>query len=408
MNVYVQGFSALAHYRSSSAKLEVERCPANIRALADATSSRREISEMRIWRLGIGEPSAERPLEVLVHSKNERSRSEAVTAKVWKGPIAPTGFRQISDGIYVSSPEFVFLQLATKLELPELVALGMELCGTYRRNVEVASLYPNTHGYITEYHQPPLTTLKRLKGFLGSMKAAPGSLRALKALDYVLPNSASPMETALYLLLCLPRRLGGYALPKPVLNPPIVLTKAGRKHTIRSSAKPDLFWKDVKLDLEFNSDEFHDENDRTDDSMRRKALERMRVEVIELTSAELFDTRLFHATVLRIALRLKKQLRPEGEGLFEERRSLLRRQLLVDSDTVSTESPYDNAVTREEVELDEERQMDEVDPLVWADTSSSWYQEGAGDESWADDFTDSDASWSADVLEWGDEDLSVF
>ena len=401
MTVYVQGFSALAHYRSSSAKLDVERCRADIRALADATSSKREISDAGIWRLGIGEPSSERPLEVLVHSSSDRCRSKAVTARVWKGPIAPTAFRQVDRDIYVSSPEFVFLQLATRLDLPELVALGMELCGTYRRNVEVASLDPNVAGHITEYHQPPLSTPKRLRGFLNAMGSAPGSARALKALDYVRPNSASPMETALYLLLCLPRRLGGYALPKPELNPPIVLSKAGRRHTVRGSAKPDLFWRDAKLDLEFNSGEFHDERNRASDSMRRKALERMHVEVIELTTEELFDTRLFHATVLRIALRLKKQLRPEGEGAFIEKRATLRGQLLADSPSDDAEETYAAAATGDPM-------SGENDSLVWTEDPSSW-NHGVGDEeSWADDFVDSDDSWVVDVPEWDDKDPFVF
>lgn len=408
MTVYVQGLSALAHYRSSSAKLEVERCPASIRALADATSSRRDISNTRIWRLGIGEPSVEKPLEVLVNPRSRRSRSKAVIARVWKSPIAQGAFRQIDDDIYVSSPEFVFLQLATRLDLPELIALGMELCGTYRRSVEVGSLDPNAVGHITEYHQPPLSTPKRLRGFLNAMGSVPGLTRALKALEYVLPNSASPMETALYLLLCLPRRLGGYALPKPELNPPIVLSKAGRRHTVRSSAKPDLYWRDAKLDLEFNSDEFHDKRNRTSDSMRRKALERMHVEVIELTSAELFDTGLFHATVLRIALRLKKQLRPEGEGSFTEKRALLRSQLLVDSSSDDAEETSVSVATNDSASANESSSSDEYDPFVWTEDPSSWNQEDTDDESWIDGLADSDDSWVVDVPEWNDEDLFVF
>lgn len=343
------------------------------------------------------------PLEVLVRSSNERTRSKAVIARVWKNHLAPTALRHAARNVYVSSPEFVFLQLATRLDLPELVALGMELCGTYRRDVEVASLDPHTTGRITIYHQPPLSTPKRLHGFLNAMKGTPGSVRALKALEYVLPNSASPMETALYLLLCLPRRLGGYALPKPVLNPPIVLSKAGRRHTLRSSAKPDLFWKDIKLDLEFNSDEFHDESNRANDSMRRKALERMRVEVVELTKAELLDTRLLHATVLRIALRFKKQLRPESEGAFAEKRALLRECLLVGPSEDGVEGAHATPYVEDDSSRDEVRWVNEDDSLSWTEDSSTWGQEPFDDDSWVDDFVDSDDSWMADILEWTDE-----
>ena len=364
MAIFVQGLSALAHYRSASAKTDVERCPASVRQLSQASSSLREAIDLGIWRLGIGEPSAQRPLEVLVSNRRQRSGSKAIHPRVWHGEIAPTAFRTVCRDVYVSSPEFVFLQMATSLDLPELAALGMELCGTYRRNVEVAHLGSDDPSFTTCYNQKPLTTMRRLRGFCTSMKSAPGGRRAIKALEYVLPNSASPAETALYLLLCLPRHLGGYALPNPILNPPITLTKAGKRHTIRNGAKPDLYWKTVRLDLEYNSKEFHDENQRAADSMRRKALERMGVEVIELTKQELFSTRLFHATVLRIARRLKRRVRSEDEGEFSTRRSALRALLLAD------DSSNANLSSSEQVSADADHEVWTADTLyggVWGD-----------------------------------------
>lgn len=343
MAIFVQGLSALAHYRSASAKTDVERCPVSVRQLSHATSSFREAIDLGIWRLGIGEPSSKRPLEVLVNNRTQRTGSKAVRPRVWHSKVVSTAFRTVCRDVYVSSPEFVFLQMATRLELPELAALGMELCGTYRRNVAAAHLDSDEPGFITCYNQRPLTTVRRLRGFCTSMKGAPGGRRAIKALEYVLPYSASPMETALYLLLCLPRRLGGYALPNPVLNPPITLTKAGKRHTIRNGAKPDLYWKNVRLDLEYNSDEFHDENQRAIDSMRRKALERMGVEVIELTKQELFSTKLFHATVLRVARRLKKRVRSEDEGAFSAKRAILRSVLLIDDSDNTNQSSGESA-----------------------------------------------------------------
>ena len=408
MKVYVQGLSALAHYRCADARFDVEHCSANVRSLEGATSSRAAILDSGIQKLGIGEPSLDRPLEVLVHTGSERSRSKAVSARVWNRPIASTGFRTISKNVYVSSPEFLFLQMATRLDLPELVSLGMELCGTYRRKVEVPVLGTDSTRFVTDYHQLPLSTPRRLRGFLASMKSSPGINKALKALEYVIPNSASPMETALYLLLCLPRRVGGYALPKPELNPPIVLTKAGRRHTLRRQAKPDLFWREAKLDLEFNSDEFHTKDTRAIDSMRRKALESMHVEVIELTTDELLATDLFHATVLRIALRLKKQLRPEGEGDFIHKRSVLRSKLLIEDEsldnvTQNDEGHFSTSSTQGTGEMTPEDGRD-----LWAEDSSVWSEEVVPDESWSDEPVDDSEEWAVEVSIWEDEDLHVF
>ena len=398
--VYVQGLSALAYYRNGGSATEVERTSPQVRSLEKATSSRSEIVEAGVWRLGIGEPTEERPLEVLLHSANQRTRSRAVRTRVWTGPVPPTSFRTVRRDLFVSSPEFVFLQLATRLDLSELIALGMELCGTYRRNVEL----PRTDGkgitLTTAYQQPPLSNPRRLAGFVSSMKSAPGQPKALKALQYVLPNSASPMETALYLLLCLPRRLGGYALPKPVLNPPIVFSKSGRRYTLKNAAKPDLYWKGARLDLEYNSDEYHDESTRMLDSMRRKALEQMKVEVIELTHDELLSEDLFHATVLRIARRLKRRVRTEHEGGFLQARLTLRQSLLASDITAP---PHDKDEDAERPASDNDVQNEEdhagsCDDAIWLDETPDI--EPWSDEAWTDG-----ESWDMELAEWDEEGL---
>jgi len=387
MNVYLQGLSALAYYRNGGTATDVERCSSAVRSMAEATSSRSAIVDTGIWRLGIGELSVEHPFEVLVRDKGQRARSKAVQARIWSTPVAATAFRTVRRNIYVSSPEFVFLQLATRLDLPELVALGMELCGTYRRKVRVPHIDSDEIGFTTNYHQAMLTTPKRLRGFLDSMRPAPGCGKALKALEYVLPNSASPMETAIYLLLCLPRRLGGYALPQPILNPAIAISKSGQQYTLRKSAKPDLFWKKIRLDLEYNSDEFHEENQRASDSMRRKALEHMGVEVIELTSDELLSVELFHATALRIARRFKKRIRSEHEGGFSERRLELRNMLFLDGETKGDTS-------YEPVE-------DDVPPT---DTEDIWTNEAFGSSLDSLEGWDDEGTWDAELIDpEGDE-----
>ena len=402
--IYIQGLSALAYYRNGGSAIEVERTSQKVRSLDSATSSIAEILDAKIWILGIGEPTEGRPLEILVRNASQRTRSRAVHAKVWTGPIASTSFRTARKDLYVSSPEFVFLQLANRFDLPELVAIGMELCGTYRHNVELPRFDGIGITLTTSYQQPPLTNLRRLHGFIDSMKSAPGQPKALKALQYVLPNSASPMETALYLLLCLPRRLGGYALPKPILNPPIAFSKSGHRHTLKDSAKPDLYWKDARLDLEYDSGEFHDESNRAVDSMRRKALERMNVEVIELTPEELFSVDLFHATAARIAKRLSRRIRSEQEGTFLQKRSELRQALLLDNPTAP---PHFEDDYSSEQDLGSSKAWEECDDAELPD-DTIWVDEIPDEESYSDIPQDGDESWDVDFVERDDEDPHVF
>lgn len=317
MPVYVCAESALQHYRSALSPAP-ESASARITSLGDASSLRKDVDLLNLTGLGLSSPSVEEPLWVLVPPEAIRGRSKSVRAIVWGGVLPERAFRKVQDDAYVSSPEFLFLQMATKLDLIALIELGMELCGTYRR----ASL-----GDETQYDCPSLTTPRKIRGFLDRAGSAHGAKKARQAAKYLLPNSASPLETIVYLLLCLPRRLGGYAFPAPKLNVGIRLGKRGRQHTLRRSSVPDLYWKDAKLDLECHGKMHGLEERRTEDSMRRKALERMEVEVIELTYDEVKDPKLFQATVKRLAKKVGLRLRSKNERHFDAHEEALRSQL---------------------------------------------------------------------------------
>lgn len=318
MPVYVCAESALQHYRCALSPAS-ESTSVRITSLDGASSLRKDVGLLNLTGLGLPSPSVEEPLWVLVPPEAVRGRSKSVRTMVWGGVLPERAFRKVQDDAYVSSPEFLFLQMASKLDLIALIELGMELCGTYRR----VSL-----GNETQYDCPSLTTPRKIQRFLDRVGSERGANKARQAAQYLLPNSASPFETIVYLLLCLPRRLGGYAFPAPKLNVGIKLGKRGRKHTLRRSSVPDLYWQDAKLDLECHGKVHEREKTRTEDSMRRKALERMDVEVIELTYAEVKDQKLFSATVRRIAKKLGVRLRARSEYGFDAHERELREALL--------------------------------------------------------------------------------
>jgi hypothetical protein len=318
MPVYVCAESAVQHYRCALSPAESDRS-AQIENLDDAVSLKRDVNLLNLTGLGLPSPSVTEPLHVLVSAGTNRGRAKSVLPVAWNGPLPKDAFREVQKDAYVSSPELTFLQMARVLDVVSLIELGMELCGTYRREAL---------GGLTTYDQPALTTPRKLAKFLEEAGQAYGAKVARQALKYVAPNSASPFETIVYLLLCLPRRLGGYAFPTPKLNASIKLGKRGRQHTLRKSTVPDLYWKDAKLDLECHGKMHELEERRTEDSMRRKALERMHVEVIELTYDEVKDPKLFQATVKRLAKKVGLRLRSKNERHFEAHEQELRNQLL--------------------------------------------------------------------------------
>ena len=319
MSIYVCAESALDHYRKATFPALQPDKEQDIRTLDDAAASLGAVNQHTLAGLGLPSPSTENPLHVLVAKPAARGRAQSVEAAVWGHPLPPGAFRKVSIDAFVSSPEFLFLQMARKLELVPLVELGMELCGTYRREAVDGT---------TSYNQPQLTTPRDLRVFLDKAGSAPGTRRAKQALKYIASNSASPFETIVYLLLCLPRNLGGYAMPRPELNPSIRFSQRGKQHTLRRSSCPDLYWEMARLDLECHGSAHEQQKRRTEDSMRRKALERMGIEVIELTYDEVESPKLFRAAVLRIAKKLGYRLRSRGENDFAGKEAALRETLI--------------------------------------------------------------------------------
>mgnify|MGYP000960992017 FL=1 len=149
------------------------------------------------------------PLHVVVPSQAARSRCGKVACHVSSATFPRGSFIRIARNVLASSPELCFVQMASELSLPALIRLGFELCGTYG----VATV-----GKADFRFERPFTTPARLARFLDKAANMPGTVKARKALKHLVAGSASPMETTLAMLLCLPLRMGGYALPQPCMN----------------------------------------------------------------------------------------------------------------------------------------------------------------------------------------------
>lgn len=319
MQAYICGNSALEYYRTNREPADEYDDDARRLRLDDAARCFQDLSYISLTGLLLPEPSPENPLCLLVPTARNRGSSARVCATVC-GKELPTGsFYRGNNDASISTPEFLFVQMARELSFVELVELGMELCGTYR--LACAS-------YDTRYDFAPLTTPNKLKDYIDRASGLPGVKQARLALKHVLPNSASPMETVLYLLLCLPRRLGGYAFPQPILNKKVDITTSGKRFTLRSSSRPDLCWEKKKLDLEYQGSSHETLEARAEDSMRRKALEKSGYTVYELTYAEVKDENLFRANVRALAKKLGVRIRSRSEGDFAVHEKSLRDALL--------------------------------------------------------------------------------
>lgn len=257
------------------------------------------------------------PLCVLVGDESARTTTASIASRYWKGPVPEGSFVEAGDGFLVSTPEFAFLQRANDLDLVGLILFGFELCGRY--SIDIGS-------GCTSQRSRPLTTVEKLTAFLERAQGAHGRKKALRALRYLIDGSASPRETALVMLLTLPRSLGGFALKKPQLNYSIDRDNRSQAMSKRSRRDCDLYWPEEKLAIEYDSDKYHTGSENiSSDTKRRNDLVFRGVTIIGVTKLQMNDAEELRKVARQIAHRMGKKLRSQTPAQLQAYHALRAR-----------------------------------------------------------------------------------
>lgn len=261
------------------------------------------------------------PLHVLVSDSRDirRANNQRVVHK-YAAPHLSGSIGQIGRGLYVESPEMLFMSAAAKLAFAQLVQLGCGLCGSF-------ALEENSVGGVV--YREKVTTPARLEEFARKNSSMRGSVAASKALSLgcVIPNARSPKEITLMLLLCLPPRYGGYGLPWPSLNRRIDISQRSKEVVRHDYLVGDLVWENrgSKLIVEYDSKAVHE--DRYDkDKSRMGDLNYMGYEVISVTARSLYSFKEMDRVAMRVAKALGVRLRKDRLELGPSRIEL-RKQL---------------------------------------------------------------------------------
>lgn len=239
-----------------------------------------------------------RPIHLLTPGAGYRSHGKLMRSHVWSGLFPERAFVRVHERVFVSSPLFTSLQfvLAPKpsrlsraaakeaseedarvrkdlgisgraASAGELLAwegisrearaveLLTEFCGTYRMPV-----LPEEE---VLYGRPPLLSRSDLEDFLKDEPSMHGAKKGLETCRLAFDRSGSPMETAIALLLTLPVDMGGYGLPKPVLNWPVPISQEGLDVVSQDEIVADLCWRDARLIVEYDGWEGHGGMGRT-------------------------------------------------------------------------------------------------------------------------------------------------
>lgn len=245
------------------------------------------------------------PMHVCVAESGQRGTCGEVVFHVCRRDLLHAAFDEVCEGIYVASPELSVAQLSSSLPFAKIVATGCELCGGYRVD-------PTTQKGFRKGR--PLMSVDSMESFVRGMEAMRGVKAARQAVRYLVPGSDSPMETILYLLLCLPTCYGGYGLPSPEMNHRFNVSGRARIMTDKSHLRGDLCWPTARTVVEYDSDSCHTGSQKiSSDAVRRNALSYMGLLVITVTRIQLMDpvgldrVAVLLAQRLGIRLRIRKQ-----------------------------------------------------------------------------------------------------
>lgn len=256
-----------------------------------------------------------RPYQVSVSTARKRPIDGAVK-HLYSRPPAGRCFCRVQSGIYASSPELCFVELARTLSFHELVKAGNALCGCFA--IELAN------GGKLEKREA-LTNKRRISAFLRANPGITGARAARKALEYVSEGVASPPEAFLVMVLGLPFRYGGYHLAGLKVNERLKPTQKAQAVAGRRTLVPDLLLPDACLAIEYDSTSEHAKATQlTRDAQKRLALEADGYKVITVTTRQLASRREMHHIAEQIYGRCGRRLRPQS-GSFDKQQSELFR-----------------------------------------------------------------------------------
>lgn len=309
MRIFLYGISSLSYWLSAYERPASSGC-VGVEALRDCDPTARSVSHLEALF-----PQIPRPYHVLLATRRRRAVPGTVR-HVSAFRYAGKPFCRIGDGVYASCPELCFVQLACSLGVHELVKVGDALCGTF-------TIDPFAHHGLGE--RRPLTTVRRMEGFIRRNPGLPGVQAARAALGFVSERSASPPESFLRMVLGMPYRLGGYQIGGLRANQRLRPSRRAQAIAGRATLVPDLLAAEARLSVEYDSNAEHlTERQIGRDAAKRLALEADGYKVVTVTKLQLSDPAHMRRVAAEIGRRMGRRVRPQSRRFPARNRALFR------------------------------------------------------------------------------------
>lgn len=244
-------------------------------------------------------------IEVMVDTKIRAHNNWRFKYRVCSASLPKNSIYKITDNIFCVSPELLVIQLSNLLSVEKLALIVLEMCGTY-------SINPINKNF--ERKLPLQITTESLKAYIKKYeKLNPGfhGVNNLKKICKFINNgAASPMESRLYIRLCGNRKNGYYGCTGLEMNKSVKLSKEAAKIAGQNIVIVDILCKRLKVAIEYNSAEYHENSAQGQkDSRRRDALVFDGWEVFSITPQQYYNEETFHIIALQILKALNQNYR---------------------------------------------------------------------------------------------------
>ena len=171
-------------------------------------------------------------------------------------------------------------QLSQDSAFIRLVGLAMELCGIYARDPSMPLVGPVAHDL------DPITSVGASVELLEELRGRRGVSLARRALACANDGSGSVMETFWYCVFCLPPRLGGSSLARPLQNAPLEWTSDVIDIVLHERMRPDFYWPQYETACEHQGRDHAGEAALAEDSRRARDYELCGIRYLPLTKRD--------------------------------------------------------------------------------------------------------------------------
>ncbi|MBQ9058273.1 MAG: hypothetical protein IJ125_03710 [Atopobiaceae bacterium] len=186
---------------------------------------------------------------MLTSDKKSRLQVRGTNNTFRLGSYPNKAFIQLENGLAISGPELMFIELARVMDPAIHLLLGMELCGRFSRSAD-----DPRNGTIT-YDIEPVTNVNRLRAFATEASWIRGTKQALETIERIVENAWSPMEAILAALIVTPVYNLGYGLDPIVLNPRKQLSERMSRSSSVDSRVPDIMFEKTNIGINYDGDD---------------------------------------------------------------------------------------------------------------------------------------------------------